>query len=117
MDVSTHCGVFATRFADVLGTETSLVLRIARKVRETLLSSHRFTLAGLDIMEIDVYKLGAKLKDGIEDETQNFIQDYMALLCGNGSGGAQDGKGKLMEKQEGTSFRELVAIMGRGKCE
>ena len=83
VDVSTHCGVFATRFADVVGTETSLVLEIARTLRK-LLSSHRFALTGLDIMEIDIYKLGAKLKDGIEDQTQTFIQNYTALLCGNG---------------------------------
>jgi arginase family enzyme len=86
VDVSAHCGVLATRFADVPGSEISSILEVALKVGE-LLSSHRFTLAGLDIMEIDIHKLGAKLRSAIADQTPDFIQDYMALLCGNGANG------------------------------
>lgn len=86
VDVSANCGVLATRFTDVVGSEISSVLEVALKVRE-LLSRHRFSLAGLDIMEIDIYKLGAKLNSGIQDETPNFVKDYMALLCGNGARG------------------------------
>ena len=86
VDVSANCGVLATRFTDVVGSEISSVLEVVLKVRE-LLSSHRFSLAGLDIMEIDIYKLGAKLRSGIEDRTHNFIKDYVALLCGNGARG------------------------------
>jgi hypothetical protein len=52
-----------------------------------LISSQRFSLAGLDIMEIDIYKLGVKLKDSIEDHTEDFIDNYVTRLCGSGSGG------------------------------
>jgi arginase family enzyme len=86
IDVSAHCGVLATRFTDVPGTEISSILEVAHKVGE-LLASRRFSLVGLDIMEIDIHKLGAKLKDGIEDQTQTFIQNYTTLLCGNGARG------------------------------
>jgi arginase family enzyme len=86
VDVSAHCGVLATRFTDLVGTETSFILEIAHKVKE-LLSSHRFSLVGLDIMEIDVFKLGAKLRNGIGDQTAGFIQNYMAVLCGDSSTG------------------------------
>ena len=86
VDVSANCGVLATRFTDLVGCEISSVLEAALKVRE-LLSSRRFSLAGLDVMEIDIYKLGAKLRSGMEDQTPSFIKDYVTLFSGDGARG------------------------------
>ena len=82
VDVSSQSGVLATRFIDLVGTETSLILEAAFKVAE-LLSSHRFSLVGIDIMEIDIHKIGIKLGSGIEDQTADFIQKFIALLVCN----------------------------------
>ncbi len=84
VDVSAQCGVLAARFVDLVGTEISLILEVAFKVAE-LLSSNRFSLVGLDIMEIDIHKVGAKLRNGIEDQTgdltQKFASIFMSSLC------------------------------------
>jgi len=82
VDVSAQCGVLAARFIDLVGTETTLVLETVWKVAE-LLSSKRFGLAGLDIMEIDIHRVGVELKDGLKDQTENFIQKFIASLASN----------------------------------
>jgi arginase family enzyme len=79
VDVSAQCGVLATRFIDLLGTETSLILEGVFNVGE-LLSSKRFSLVGLDIMEIDIHRIGAKLRSGMEDRTGDFIQKFISML-------------------------------------
>ena len=79
VDVSAQCGVLATRFIDLVGTDTSLVLKGLFKVGE-LLSSNRFSLVGVDIMEIDIHKIGAKLRSGIEDQTGDFIKKFVSIL-------------------------------------
>jgi arginase family enzyme len=83
VDVSTQCGVLATRFADIVGTETSLILEVALEIVESL-SLNRFSLVGLDIMEIDIHKVGAKLKSGIEDKTDDFIEKFISIFLPRG---------------------------------
>lgn len=80
VDVSAQCGVLAARFIDITGTETSVILEAAFNVAE-LLASKTFSLAGLDIMEIDIHKIGARLKDGLEDRTVDFIQEFINLFA------------------------------------
>jgi arginase family enzyme len=80
VDVSAQCGVLAARFIDLVGTETTLVLETVSEVVR-LLSSRRFELAGLDIMEIDIHRLGAELEHGLKDQTKNFVQKFIALLA------------------------------------
>jgi hypothetical protein len=46
-----------------------------------LLSSKRFGLAGLDVMEIDIHRVGVELEDGLKDQTENFIQKFIASLA------------------------------------
>lgn len=82
VDVSAQCGVLAARFIDLVGTETTLVLETVLKVAG-LLSSKRFGLAGLDVMEIDIHRVGAELEDGLKDQTENFIQKFIASLAYN----------------------------------
>lgn len=79
VDVSAKRGVLATRFIDPVGTETSIILDAALKVAE-LLSLNRFSLVGLDIMEIDIHKIGAKLRSGIEDSTRDFIEEFLSIF-------------------------------------
>jgi len=79
VDISAQCGVLAARFIDLVGTETTLVLEMAGKVVE-LLSSKRFVLGGLDIMEIDIHKIGAKLRNDIEDQTGDFLAKFIKLF-------------------------------------
>jgi arginase family enzyme len=84
VDVSAQCGVLATRFFDLVGSETNLILETALKIAE-LLSSNRYCLVGLDIMEIDIHKIGIKLRSGVEDKTEDFIQkfilNFMSCFC------------------------------------
>ena len=79
VDVSAQCGVLATRFIDLVGTETTLILEAVLQIAE-FLSSGRFSLVGLDIMEVDIYKIGAKLESGVEDRTGEFIQKFISIL-------------------------------------
>jgi arginase family enzyme len=79
VDVSAHCGVLASRFVDLVGTDTSLILEGVFNVGE-LFCSKRFSLVGLDIMEIDIHKIGAKLRSGMEDRTGHFIQQFISML-------------------------------------
>lgn len=105
VDVSAQCGVLAARFIDLVGTEMTLVLETVLKVAG-LLSSKRFGLAGLDIMEIDIHKIGAKLEDGIEDQTENFIQKFIALLTDHLPTPSSE-RQTCVEKESGSS-NELV---------
>jgi arginase family enzyme len=82
VDVSAQCGVLAARFIDLIGTETTLVLETVWRVAG-LLSSKRFELAGLDVMEIDIHRVGMELEDGLKDQTENFIQKFIASLAYN----------------------------------
>ncbi len=82
VDVSAQCGVLAARFIDLVGTETNLVLETVSEVAG-LLSSKRFGLAGLDVMEIDIHRVGAELEDGLKDQTENFIQKFIVSLADN----------------------------------
>jgi arginase family enzyme len=79
VDVSAQCGVLATRFLDQVGTETSLLLEIMERISE-LLSSERLSLVGFDIMEIDIHKIGARLRSGIVDETEDFIRRFISTV-------------------------------------
>jgi arginase family enzyme len=79
VDVSALCGVLATRFTDVVGTEISTILEATVEIAE-LLSSNRFTLVGLDVMEIDIHKIGVRLNNGIEDRTGYFVSEFLSIL-------------------------------------
>lgn len=79
IDVSALRGVLAARFIDVAGCDTRLILQTAELISEQIFSGN-FQLAGLDIMEIDVHKLGARLKSGDEDGTADFLQKFISLF-------------------------------------
>lgn len=79
VDVSALCGVLATRFTDLVGIEMSLILKAASQITD-LIALNKFSLAGLDVMEIDVYKIGAQLSDGMKDCTEDFIRQYTSLF-------------------------------------
>jgi hypothetical protein len=79
VDVSAFSGVLATRFLDHVGTEISAILETTVEIAK-LLSSNRFRLIGVDVMEIDVHKIGARLNNGIEDRTEYFIQEFLSIL-------------------------------------
>jgi arginase family enzyme len=79
VDVSAYCGVLGARFLDVVGIENSLILETASKVLESF-CLHKFLLVGIDIMEIDIYKIGAKLSSGVEDQTEDFIRKFINLF-------------------------------------
>jgi arginase family enzyme len=79
VDVSAQRGVLATRFLEPEGSPCSTILQMVREVAE-LISRGRFCLAGLDVMEIDVHKIGARLQGGREDHTGEFIKEFVASL-------------------------------------
>lgn len=79
VDVSALCGVLATRFLDLVGTGISAILEATVEIAK-LLSSNRFTLVGVDVMEIDIHKIGAKLNNGMEDKTGYLIQEFLSIL-------------------------------------
>jgi len=79
VDVSALCGVLATRFTDAVGTEIPAIFETMVEIAE-LLSSNRFTLVGIDIMEIDIHKIGARLNNGMEDRTGYFIKEFLNIL-------------------------------------
>jgi hypothetical protein len=39
--------------------------------------------AGLDIMEIDIHRVGVELKDGLKDQTENVFEKFIASLADN----------------------------------
>ena len=77
VDVSALRGVLATRFIEPEGNPCSTILQMVREVAE-LISSERFRLIGLDVMEIDVHKIGAKLKSGQEDQTGGLMKEFIS---------------------------------------
>ena len=79
VDVSAFSGVLATRFLDLVGTEISAILEATVEIAK-LLSSNRFRLIGVDVMEIDIHKIGARLHNGLEDRTGYFIQEFLSIL-------------------------------------
>jgi arginase family enzyme len=79
VDVSAQCGVLATKFIDLVGTDIALILEVASNIVE-IISSRRFSIVGLDIMEIDIQKIGARLSSGIEDRTRDFIREFIRLI-------------------------------------
>jgi arginase family enzyme len=79
VDVSALCGVLAARFLDLVGTGISAILEATVEIAK-LLSSNRFTLVGVDVMEIDIHKIGAKLNNGMEDKTGYLIQEFLSIL-------------------------------------
>ena len=79
VDVSAQRGVLATRFIEAEGSPCSTILEMVREVAE-MISSERFSLIGFDVMEIDVHKIGAKLKSGQEDQTGEFIKEFISSL-------------------------------------
>jgi arginase family enzyme len=78
-DVSALCGVLAARFLDLVGTEISAILEATVEIAK-LLSSNRFTLVGVDVMEIDIHKIGAKLNNNMEDKTGYFVEEFLSVL-------------------------------------
>jgi arginase family enzyme len=79
VDVSALRGVLATRFIEAEGSPCSTILQIVREAAEVI-STERFCLIGLDVMEIDVHKIGAILPGGHEDQTGHFIKGFIASL-------------------------------------
>jgi arginase family enzyme len=79
VDVSAQRGVLATRFYEPEGSPCTTILQLAREVAG-LISSKRFRLIGLDVMEIDVHKIGATLRSGQEDQTGDFIKEFVSSL-------------------------------------
>jgi arginase family enzyme len=79
VDVSAQRGVLATRFIEAEGSPCSTILQMVREVAEVI-SSERFCLVGFDVMEIDVHKIGARLESGQEDQTGEFIKEFVSSL-------------------------------------
>jgi arginase family enzyme len=79
VDISALQGVLAARFIDQTGCDTDLVLQAAALIADQV-HSGKFRLVGLDIMEMDVHKIGARLKSGDEDGTSDFLRDYISLF-------------------------------------
>jgi hypothetical protein len=52
---------------------------MVREVAEVI-SSERCCLAGFDVMEIDVHRIGARLGSGQEDQTGGFIKEFISSL-------------------------------------
>jgi arginase family enzyme len=79
VDVSALRGVLATRYIEPEGSPCSMILQMVREVAQVI-SSKRFCLIGIDVMEIDVHKIGAKLQGGHEDQTGEFIKQFISSL-------------------------------------
>ncbi len=79
VDVSAQRGVLATRFIEPVGSPCSTILQGVREVAE-MIAGGRFCLAGLDVMEIDVHRIGAKLGSGLEDHTGEFAKEFVTTL-------------------------------------
>jgi arginase family enzyme len=77
VDVCALRGVLATRFMEAEGSPCSTVLERVREVARVI-SDGRFRLAGLDVMEIDVHRIGAKLPGGHEDQTGDFVKAFLS---------------------------------------
>lgn len=84
VDVSALRGVLATRFIESEGSPCSTILRMAGEVAE-MIADQRFCLIGLDVMEIDVHKLGARLEGGQTDRTGEFVKEFVSTLLAAGS--------------------------------
>ena len=79
VDISALRGILAARFFDQAGCDMDIVLQTIALISDQV-HSGRFRLVGLDIMEMDVHKIGARLKSGDEDGTSNFLREYMSLF-------------------------------------
>jgi hypothetical protein len=79
VDVSAQRGVLAARFLEPEGSPCSTILKTVGQVAE-MISSGRFCLAGLDVMEMDVHRVGARLRNGQEDQTGEFVKEFVASL-------------------------------------
>jgi len=79
VDVSAQRGVLATRFMEAEGSPCSTILQMVGEVAE-MISRKRFSLIGFDVMEIDVHKIGARLESGQEDQTEEFLREFISLL-------------------------------------
>jgi arginase family enzyme len=82
VDVSAQRGVWGARFIDQAGSQTTLILDTVSEVIKGL-SSKRTGLAGFDIMEIDVHRVGAELGEGLKDQTESFLRRFIFLLTGH----------------------------------
>lgn len=76
VDVSSFEAVFATRFLDVIGLKPQTIIKLAQVIHRHL-SNGMFQLIGLDLTEIEVHLLQAKLKSGREDKTVDLIQEFL----------------------------------------
>jgi len=102
VDVSALSGVLATRFSDLVGTEISAILKAIVEIAK-LLSSNRFTLVGVDVMEIDIHKVGARLNNGMQDKTGYFIQEFLSILMAS-----------LCDQKEAIHVNKMECLTVRG---
>jgi arginase family enzyme len=79
VDVSAQRDVLAARYLDLAGTEKGLILETLAEILRFRASSG-IRLAGFDIMEIDIHRLGAELPDGSRDGTEDFVREFLLLI-------------------------------------
>ncbi|MEW5946779.1 MAG: arginase family protein [bacterium] len=80
-DAGAHRGIYAARFADVIGVGEERLYEIAERIRARV-ERGQFELAGFDLMEMDVHLMGLRTPGGIEDRTGEICAGFARRLLG-----------------------------------
>jgi arginase family enzyme len=78
IDIGARSAIYGARFLDIKGLNECQIYQIAMALRKKIENSH---LAGLDVMETDVYSAGGKI-DGRMDRTYQVEANFIRSLLG-----------------------------------
>lgn len=80
VDVSSLNAVLAARFMEFIGVDEECLLDVAQ-ILKRFFENKDVELIGIDIMEVEVHFLNAKLKSGKVDRTLEVMEKYLNLLA------------------------------------
>jgi arginase family enzyme len=107
VDIGSLSSVYACRFLSTIG----LSLDEIREVFQSLFNSFSggLTLAGFDLMEVDIHKLGAKIDSSHVDQTGEVGRLFLDLIGKVVSGNLEEGRSGLSVSYENPALEHQVS--------
>ncbi|MHA1312136.1 MAG: arginase family protein [Candidatus Helarchaeota archaeon] len=79
VDIGSLNSILAARFMEFIGLDEACLIDTAQILRK-ILNKNKLELIGLDLMEIDIYFLNAKLKSGKSDKTIKVMDNFLKII-------------------------------------
>ncbi|MHA1270654.1 MAG: arginase family protein [Candidatus Helarchaeota archaeon] len=79
VDIGSLNSILAARFMDFIGLDGECLINTSKIIKD-FIKLNKFELIGLDIMEIEIFFLNAKLKSGKIDNTMNIMDHFLSIV-------------------------------------